>query len=146
VIRQLITKDNTFGGAEPPFKVVYVVDGAVLAAADPEKPLNDLGPQKPFAETLKTDMQRRLMRLPPVRFVAERESVVVGHVAGTSPGRVRNDGVLISLGPIEHRGKEVEVANSLWMNGLAGQWLTYVLVQQGEEWEVTGTTGPMAIS
>jgi hypothetical protein len=52
----------------------------------------------------------------------------------------------LSLGPIDGTGNRVEVANSLWINGLAGQWLTYVVEWRGGTWEVTGTTGPMAIS
>jgi hypothetical protein len=59
---------------------------------------------------------------------------------------VKNGGVLISLGSIEPDGKRVEVETSLWINGLAGQWLTYVLEQKDGSWAVTGTTGPMAIS
>jgi hypothetical protein len=55
-------------------------------------------------------------------------------------------GVLLSLGPIEGNATKVEVGNSLWINGLAGQWLTYVLETRGDTWRVTGTAGPMAIS
>lgn len=145
VIRQLVTKDNTFGGAEPPFEVVYVLDGPVPHAADPERPPTDSG-QEPFDEFLKQEVERRLVDLPPVRFVAAREEIVVEEMGGASPGRVKGDGVLISLGPVERRDGKVEVATSLWMNGLAGQWLTYVLVREGGDWRVTGTTGPMAIS
>jgi hypothetical protein len=145
VVRRLVTKDHTFGGAKPPFQAIYVVDGAVRGAADPERPVN-LGPQKAFSDAVKLDMQRRLSGLPPVRFIAARDAVVVGERGGASPGHVRKDGMVISLGPIVERGTRVEVANSLWMNGLVGQWLTYVLVQREERWTVSGTTGQMAIS
>lgn len=59
---------------------------------------------------------------------------------------VKKGGVLLSLGPIEPSGNRVEVETSLWINGLARQWLTYVLEQRGGTWTVTGTNGPMAIS
>jgi hypothetical protein len=84
--------------------------------------------------------------LPPVEFVAERESVVTGTHGGRSPGRIRHNGVLISLGPIEPSGRRVDVEASLWINGLAATWLTYVLEEKNGTWKVTGTTGPMAIS
>ena len=71
---------------------------------------------------------------------------MVGEKAGSSPGRVRAGGVLITLGPIVGAGDRVHVANSWWMNGLSGQWLTYVLGQQGADWNVIDISGPIAIS
>jgi hypothetical protein len=81
-----------------------------------------------------------------VKFVRTRSSVVVGEKAHSSPGHVRAGGVLITLGPIRGDEGKVRVANSWWMNGLAAQWLTYVLDRQGAGWKVTGISGPIAIS
>jgi hypothetical protein len=147
VVRQLVTKDHTFGGADPGFKVVYVLDGVVVDAADPSKPPSAHDPKEPFSHDVKDGVSflSTLAELPPVEFVASRHSVVVGG-SSSSPGQVKNSGVLISLGPIEPDGERVEVETSLWINGLAGQWLTYVLAQRNGAWKVTGTTGPMAIS
>jgi hypothetical protein len=147
VICQLVTKDHTFG-RDPGFKVVYVLDGVVEDAEDPSKPVNAHDPRDPFSHDVKDGVRflARLRDLPPVQFVPERDSVVVGTRSGSSPGHVKNGGVLISLGPIEGNGRRVRVGNSLWINGLAGQWLTYVLEQRDGHWNVTGTTGPMAIS
>jgi hypothetical protein len=61
-------------------------------------------------------------------------------------GGVKNDGVIISLGPIERKKGRVHVATGLWCNSTCGQWLTYVLKQRDENWRITGTTGPYAIS
>jgi hypothetical protein len=148
VVRQLVTKDHTFGGRDPGFKIVYVLDGVVEDAADPLKPVNTYDPQEPFPRDVKEGVRflAKSADLPPIEFVAERDSVVAGKRPGADPGHVKNDGVLISLGPIEPTGRRVEVATSLWINGLAGQWLTYVLAQKGGTWMVTGTSGPMAIS
>jgi hypothetical protein len=144
-VRQLVTKDHTFGGGDPGFKIVYVVDGAVERAEDPTSASE---PKKPFSHDLKDGVRflSSLAELPPVEFVAERDLVVIGTQSGSSPGHVKNHGVLISLGPIEGEGDRVEVGTSLWINGLAGQWLTYVLTGDDDAWKVTGTTGPMAIS
>jgi hypothetical protein len=148
VIRQLVTKDHTFGRADPGFKVVYVLDGVVEDAEDPSKPVDAQDPTHPFSHDLKGGVQilSRLGDLPPIRFVPERDPVVAGIRSGSSPGHVKNGGVLISLGPIEGNATRVRVGNSLWISGLAGQWLTYVLEQRDGDWTVRGTSGPMAIS
>jgi hypothetical protein len=149
VVRQLVTKDHTFGGADPGFKVVYVLDGVVVDAADPSKRPSAHDPKEPFSHDVKDGLRflSTLAELPPVEFVAERDSVVTGTRSGSSPGHVKNGGVLISLGPIKGDANRVEVANSLWINGLAGQWLTYVVERGDGGWAVTGISGRrMAIS
>jgi hypothetical protein len=146
VIRQLVTKDHTFGRADPGFKAVYVLDGAVKGAENPLTKLKDRHPDQPFAPAVKERVTERLVDLPPTTFVARRSAVVVGDEAGASPGHVTNDGVLLTLGPIEGGGNEVHVGANLWINGLAGHWLTYVVELHGNKWRVMGTTGPVAIS
>jgi hypothetical protein len=148
VIRQLVTRDHTFGGADPGFRVIYVLDGVVEGAEDPEKPVDEHDPERPFSHDLKDAMRSlsALAGVPPIEFVAERGSVVVGEDSGKRPGHVKAGGVLISLGPIEGAGDRVEVGNSLWINGQAGQWLTYVVEYRKGVWHLTGTTGQMAIS
>lgn len=146
VVRELVSEDNTFGGHDPGFKIVYVVDGVVRNVADVSEVPRD--PTQPFPSDVKDEVESlsKGAGFTAVEFVAKRDSVVGGTRGGASPGHVKNGGVLISLGPIEPSGKKVEVGTSLWINGLAGQWLTYVLAETAGTWEVTGTTGPMAIS
>jgi len=146
VIRQLVMKNNTFGSAPTSFKVVYVLDRPIESAADPEAQVSGGSSQEAFSESLKAAVRTRLTDLPPVKFVRTRSSVVVGEKAHSSPGHVRAGGVLITLGPIRGDEGKVRVANSWWMNGLAAQWLTYVLDRQGAGWKVTGISGPIAIS
>jgi hypothetical protein len=100
IIRQLVRKDHTFGGADPGFKIVYVLDGVVVDAADPSKPTNSHDPSTPFPHDVKDGVRflSTVADLPPVEFVAERESVVTGTHGGRSPGRIRHNGVLISSG------------------------------------------------
>lgn len=146
VIRQLVTKDHTFGGGDPGFKIVYVMDGVVAGAGKIDGNVDESDPAQPFSDDVKAGLRTTLGDLPPVEFVSERSSVVVGTNSGKAPGHVKNEGVLISLGPIEGSGTKAEVGNSLWINGLAGQWQTYVLEARDGAWKVTGTTGPVAIS
>jgi len=145
VVRQLVTKDHTFGGGDPGFKVVYIVDG-VMKGAEALDGSGAKGPDEPFNTAVKAQMHAALTDLPPLRFVTRWGSVVVGTAGGTSPGYVKNKGVLLSLGPIRGKGNRVEVGNNLFITGLAGQWLTYVVEKRDGVWKVTGTTGPVAIS
>jgi hypothetical protein len=146
VIRQLVTKDHTFGGGDPGFEVVYVMDGVVAGAGKIDGNVEESDPAQPFSDEVKAGLLSGLADLPPIEFVSERSSVLVGTNSGTAPGNVKNSGVLISLGPIEGNGTKIEVGNSLWINGLAGQWQTYVLRARDGAWKVVGTTGPVAIS
>src|SRR5919106_2548092 len=142
VIRRPVTKDHTFGGGPAPFRYVYVVNGPIKNAGDP---LGDhFGPAtEPFSSTAVDGMEQQLRDLPPLRFILDGNNARRGK---QGQGGVKNDGVIISLGPIERKKGRVHVATGLWCNGLCGQWLTYVLKPRGDNWRITGTTGPYAIS
>jgi len=143
VIRRLVTRDHTFGGADPGFEVVYVIDGPATHAGDPIGPAP---PAAPFDSAVKDAMQRALADLPPIEFVRRRASVIVGTNGGKAAGSVKGRGVVLTLGPIRGGEAKVRVAASLWLSPLGGQWLTYVVRLRGERWTVTGTTGPIVIS
>jgi hypothetical protein len=145
-MRQLVTKDHTFGGADPGFTKVYVIDGAVPGAADPFRLTPSRRPLGGFSAALKHALTAKLSDLPPLVFVSRRDDVVEGENGGTSPGSVVNGGVLLTLGPIRGSDDRVTVGGSLWLSGLAGSWQTYVVEQKAGRWTVTGTTGPAAIS
>jgi hypothetical protein len=142
VIRQLVTEDHTFGGADPAFRVIYVIDGPVKGAEDTSQPVDEQDPEEPFDPEVKDGLRKELSDLPPLRFVQDRNSVI----AGRDPGHVVRHGVLLTLGPITGGVRRVEVGNNLWLNGLAGQWLIYVLELRDQQWEVTGTSGPVALA
>jgi hypothetical protein len=59
---------------------------------------------------------------------------------------VKGQDGLVSVGLIPETGDRVEIPASLYFNGLAGTWLTYVVENADGDWKVTGTTGPVAIS
>jgi hypothetical protein len=137
VIRRLVTKDHTFGRAKSPFEHVYVVSGAVPKAGHVTR---EGEPGKPFSREVMEGIRAELRDLPPLDFVPERDSVLLG------AGGVMNQGVVISLGPIPPGTERVTVENNLWCGYTCGQWLTYVLELQDGRWRVTGTQGPYAIS
>jgi hypothetical protein len=126
--------------------VIYVLDGAVPGAEDVNRSLDSLKPSKPFPREVKEGIGKELSGLPRLAFVPDRSTGIVGVQGGTTPGRVVNGGVLLTLGPIANGATRTRVGANLWINGLAGQWLTYVLKPFEGRWQVTGTTGPTAIS
>jgi hypothetical protein len=146
VIRRLVTRDHTFGQTEPPFKVIYVLDGAVQGAADPQKTLDEPDRAQRFASEIKDGLAEELEDLPGLTFVGRRSAVIEEAGDAVGPGRVMNGGVLLTLGPIVATGTNAEVEANLWLNGLVGQWLTYVVRKRDGTWQVTGTTGPVSIS
>jgi hypothetical protein len=141
VIRRLVTKDHTFGSGASPFEYIYVVDGAIPRTGNPRTGLRPS--RKPFPSALTQGIEERLRGLPPLEFISDPDGVRVGR---QGLGGVRNNGVLISVGPIEPAQGEIHVATGLWCGGTCGQWLTYVLSEDQDGWQITGTTGPYSIS
>jgi hypothetical protein len=138
VVRQLVLEDHTFGGVDPGFKVVYVLDGALEGAE--RTLLREPPPKKPFGEELKRGLRETLADLPDLVFVRDRSTVL------KAGGEVRNDGVLVTLGPIEGNRRKAEVGSNLWVAGKGAIWLTYVVKPRTGGWVVTGTTGAMTVS
>ena len=137
VIRQLVLIDHGFGGAPSPYQAVYVLNGALGGAGDPDR-LADRVPPRRFSSDLKHDVAGRLSDLPSVEFVDRRQTVI----AGGQPGHVIHRGVFITLAPIRWVGEhEAWVANSRWASGLNGQWLTYRVILHGSRWTITGVVG-----
>ena len=121
---------------------VYVIDGPVDGAEDPMRPLNEQRPTVAFDPAVKEGLTSALSDIRSLTFVADRSQVV----AGREPGHVIGRGVLLTVGPIHSDGSTVTVGSNYWMNGLAGQWQTYVVQDRGTGWAVTGTQGSSAIS
>lgn len=144
VIRRLVTEDHTFGSGESPFKQVFVVDGPIEDAGDPMNGSAAFGPSPhPFTPEVKEGIAEELNDLPPLEFVSNANEVRSGEDGMEGP---KGNGVIVSLGPIEPHKNKTHVSNMLWCGGLCGQWLTYVLEESEGDWNITGTTGPSAIS
>ena len=140
VVRQLVTKDHTFGDEDSPFDRVFIVVRIDDKAGSPyTHPL--AGPR--LTPEAQAAILRELADLPPVRFVDDPDSVIVGE---TSCAHVKGNGVLITLGPISGDTGRLTVPNRMFFACLGGQWLTYVLERSDGDWQVVGTKGPIAIS
>ncbi len=131
VLRRLLSDDNSGERSHWGFKVVYVLDGAVERAEDPDVDIDRLKPWRAFSNRVKEGIREALSDLPPVTFVQERGSVI----GGAAPGQVVNAGILATVGPIAGHGTRVEVGANSRRNGLAGRWQRYVVELQGGAWE-----------
>jgi hypothetical protein len=110
VVRQLVTKDHTFGDGASPFDRIFIVDGVtdeagVLPRSGPPVTL------QPFSPEVREGLMRELADLPPVELVSDPGSVVIGK---KRCAHVKENGVLITLGPISGGNDEVTVPNSLF--------------------------------
>ena len=142
VVRQLVTEDHTFGDAESPFEGVFIdvrIDGG---AGDPDVPGGHASTGTRLSAEEQAAILRELADLPPVKFVEDPDSVIVGKNRCT---HVKGNGVLVTLGPISGGSERVTVPNDMFFACLGGQWLTYVLEQADGDWHVTGIKGPIGI-
>lgn len=138
--RYLTTPDNSFSDV-PPFLSVWMLDHTDPAAGDPMS-----GPRtgEPITAAEQAAIRANLADVLPVKFTSDR-SQVIETVDGCA--RVRDGGVLITLGPPRGGSERVEVAINGFVACLGATWFTYVVVRQGGGgWAVTGTTGPVAIA
>jgi hypothetical protein len=136
VIRHMTAEEGQSSG----FPVIFVLDHAVEGASEVD---GQTGPRTPISSEVQIRVQEELALLPPIRFVADRDGVI------GAPGDetvVRNGGILITLGPVPEGDDRLEVEASSYIAALAATWQTWVLERHGLRWQVTGTTGPVAVS
>lgn len=141
IIRQLVTVDHTSGSGPSPFDRVFVLAGISGDAGDGMAVPPDT--VQPFSPEVRAGIIEELGDLPPVEFVTNPDSVVVGK---NRCARVKGNGALITLGPISGGKDKVTVPSDLFVACLGGLWVTYVLEAEDGGWQVAGTKGGIAIS
>jgi hypothetical protein len=143
VIRELIIEGNTFEEGSNPFDVVYVLDMADPNAAETTGGRKNESAKEPISEDVRQGIVDELRDIGPIEFIADGDSVI-GDRDGCAS--VKKNGALVTLGTLPEHGARVKVQIGMFVACLAGTWLTYVVKQRGDDWEVTGTTGPIGIS
>lgn len=140
VRRYLTSSDNSFSGQK--FPIAYVLDTARADSGNPQ-PNGSPAPAVPIAPADQASVVAGLQDVTTVRFVADRDSVIV-----TKDGcaQVRDGGILIILAPPVGGPATVHVGIHGFVACLGATWFTYVVERTGDRWTVKGTTGAMAIA
>jgi hypothetical protein len=138
-IRHLVLQDSSIGRSGHIHKV-YVADGPVVGAANPNLSQAEAVPRSRFSAAMKRAIAARLSRLPHVRFASK------GMLAGIRKRGGRGGAALVLVAPVRGSGARALVGVNLWISLSAGYWQTQVVERTARGWTVTGTTGPSAIS
>jgi hypothetical protein len=123
------------------FETVYVLDSV---RSDAGNPIGDTHVARPIPSDVKARITASLVRTAAVTFISDKGSVLDTSRACTT---VRDGGILITLGFIDGDDDVVTVSVNGFVACLGATWLTYVVHHEPETgWNVTGTTGPMAVA
>lgn len=140
VVRRLVGPDDTFGG-QLPKRTLYLVSETNDAAGDPT---SGPAPSGPLAAKTQEAITRQLADLPAsIVWVESFDDVA----RDASTGLVLDDGVIVQVGTIRFEGEtRALVPGSIYIASLAAGGATYVVELQGNQWVLTGTSGPTWIS
>jgi hypothetical protein len=123
------------------FETAYVLDSV---RSDAGNPIGDTHTGDPIPSDVKARITASLAQTVSITFISNK-----GSVLETSNGcaTVRNRGILITLGTIDGDDDQVTVGINGYVACLGATWLTYLVRNQpGTGWNVTGTTGPIAMA
>jgi hypothetical protein len=112
---------------------IFVLDRAVGSSGEPV----------PIPIDVQDRVREELALLPRLTFVSDRGEVIGPAARGA---RVRNEGVLITLGPVPSGRDQVRVRASRYEGSLGSTSQTLELRRYGLRWQVEGTTGAVATS
>ncbi|MFC4071852.1 hypothetical protein [Actinoplanes subglobosus] len=141
VLRRYLNTPSENSFPDQTFTTVYVLDSVRSDAGDPT---GDTLAGRPLPSDVKVRITAALGPTAAVTFISDKASVL-----DTTDGcaTVRDGGILITLGTIDGDDDQVTVGINGYVACLGATWLTYVVHDQpGTGWNVTGTTGPMAIA
>lgn len=124
--------------ADHRFPQIFVIDHAVAGVGASGHGTSGGGPIPPAARRAIT---HALTDVGPLTFVTSGGEVIVAPCA-----HVRDDGILITLGPVDGTGDRVQVGVNGHMGCLGANSLTYEVQQTSSGWIVSGITaaGPVA--
>jgi len=125
------------------FTTVFVLDYADPSAADPMRTAPSTT-TTPIPAADQHTIADALHDVAPLQFVATRDQAIVHGKDGCAA--VRDNGILILLGPAIPVGDIMQVAINGFAACLGATWFTYIVVPHTGGWAVTGTTGTHAIS
>jgi hypothetical protein len=125
------------------FASVFVLDYTDPSAADPIRTAPSTA-TTPISAADQHTIAGALHDVAPLQFVATRDQAIIHGKDGCAV--VRDNGILILLGPATPVGDTMQVAINGFAACLGATWFTYIVVPHTGGWAVTGTTGTAAIS
>jgi hypothetical protein len=139
VLRQFLTSgDDSFGDR---FPRIFVLDHAIAGTGTPTRRATTIG-GGPISPAARHAITNALADVGPVAFVASPDAVIVDR---HGCARVRDQGMLVTLGPLIGMGDRVEVGVNGFVACLGAAWVTYLVGWTGQGWVVHQTTrGPVA--
>ena len=139
VLRQYLTSgDASFGGHR--FPRIFVLDRAVAGSGAPGQPAAGGGP---VPAAVRRAITHALFDVGPVTFVSSPDAVIVDR---DGCARVRDQGILITLGPVDGVGDQVQVGVNGYVACLGASSLTYRVHQASGAWRIAGVAawGPVS--
>jgi hypothetical protein len=137
VLRQYLTSGDASVGADYRFPQVFVLDHTVADAGASGRVPGD----GPIPAEVQRAITGAVVEVGALAFVTSAEEVIVAPCA-----HVRDDGILVTLGPVNGVGDQVQVGVNGHMGCLGANSLTYEVQQTSSGWRVGGITamGPVA--
>jgi hypothetical protein len=145
VLRQYLTSGDAAIAADHRFPQIFVIDHAVPGAGASGHGASGHGASGdgPIPPGARRAITHALTDVGPLTFVASGEEVIV---EPHGCAHVRDDGILITLGPVDGSGDRVQVGVNGFLACLGANSLTYSVQQTSSGWMVSGITalGPVA--
>ncbi|MDD5537396.1 MAG: hypothetical protein PHF12_00340 [Candidatus Omnitrophica bacterium] len=144
VVRQLATRDDTFGGKLKP-STLYIVRETNDKAGDPTGP-------DTFSTTIPQSAQNKITETlrdlaSNVMWIDKFEDAEFEEGENSPAKSVKDGGAIITLGNARlQKDGSAQVAGCIYVGSLAAGGATYVLEKKDGVWEITGTTGARWIS
>ena len=139
-LRQYLTSGDAAIAADHRFPQIFVIDHGVPGAGASGHGASGGGPIPPAARRAIT---HALTDVGPLTFVASGGEVIV---EPHGCAHVHDHGILITLGPVDGTGDQVQVGVNGFLACLGANSLTYSVQQTTDDWMVSGITayGPVA--
>jgi hypothetical protein len=139
VLRQYLTSGDASVGASYRFPQVFVLDHTVAGAGASGR----VPGAGPIPAAVQWAITGALAEVGPLTFVASSDEVIV---EPQGCAHVRDDGILVTLGPVDGAGDQVQVGVNGFLACLGANSLTYRVQQTSSGWRVGGITalGPVA--
>jgi hypothetical protein len=145
VVRQLATKDDTFGGNLKPPKV-FIVKNTSWVAAAPTMTVASNNSFIPEGEQREITAALGSLNATIVWVDKLEDAVTTGNTSDVK-ARVKDGGAVISLGSIRAMDDgSVQVTGQIYLGFSAMGGRTYILTKSEGVWNISGTTGPAWIT